>query len=147
MNLNDIREIGNNMSAEELKTIADECIFSSLDFSKKENIEFRDKYYKYIDEITENYFEGEQLKKLNVFIPTFLNVCIDNNINCFDYSVDRELNSASFDLSLTEEEFQLVSKEIVKMIPMSDTFVMFKETDLQVWGIQYEIVMNLNNYY
>ena len=147
MDLNYIREISDNMSSDELKTIADKYIFSSLDLTKKENVEFKDKYYKYIDEITENCFEGEQLKKLNVFIPTFLSVCVDNNINCFDYSVDRELNSASFDLSLTEEEFQLINKEIVKMIPMSDTFVMFKETDLQIWGIQYEVVMNLNNYY
>lgn len=147
MSLNDIQGIADNMSADELKAFTDSYIFSSLDFSKKENIEFRDKCHKYIDEITENYFEGEQLKKLNVFISTFLSVCVNNNINCFDYSVDKELNSASFDLSLTEEEYQLISKEIVKMIPMSDTFVMFKETDMQIWGIQYEVVMNLNNYY
>ena len=147
MNLNEIKELGDNMSADELKTIADKHIFSSLDFSKKENIEFRDKFFKYIDEITENYFEGEQLKKLNVFIPTFLSVCVDNNINCFDYSTDRGLNSAVFDLSLTEEEFQSISAEIVKMIPMSDTFVMFKETRTNTWEIQYEVVMNLKNYY
>ena len=147
MNLNDIKALGDNMPAEQLKNIVDRYLFSSTDFTKKENIEFRDKFYKYIDEITENYFEGEQLKKLNVFIPTFLSVCVDNNINCFDYCTDRGLNSAVFDLSLTEEEFQLISKEIIKMIPMSDTFVMFKETRTNTWEIQYEVVMNLKNYY
>ena len=147
MNLNDIKALGDNMSAEQLKNIVERYLFSSTDFTKKENIEFRDKFYKYIDEITENYFEGEQLKKLNVFIPTFLSVCVDNNINCFDYSTDRGLNSAVFDLSLTEEEFQLISKEIIKMIPMSDTFVMFKETRTNTWEIQYEVVMNLQNHY
>lgn len=147
MDLNYVREVSDNMSADEFKALIDKQIFSSMDFNKKENVEFRDKYYKYIDEITGNFFEGEQLKKLNIFIPTFLSACVKNNINCFDYYTDRGLNSAVFVLSLTIEEYQLISEEIIKMISMSDTFVMYKETDMDIWEIQYEVVMNLNNYY
>lgn len=134
------------MELNALKLYIDCLISKQTGIADVSEVKIRNKLHKFIDNARDNCADHKQLVKLNNFMVSFLAACSKVSNIEYDYEINPFLNTMTFDIFSSTDDYAEIKESIVGMIPLSDTFIISK-SDPYEWHIQYQIVLNPNNPY